>query len=136
LHRCKQKLAPPAGLVFIYGVPVAMACTLPQVGAHFAKDAFSSFVVNPLGNAVQDQVRCFQGLAHLLRTSTPAAGNLLVAGRAVAQEDARSSKRAVSAPCDRRTGYDDTCMWQDDALQHRLAVRRVSTQSSAGVTGL
>ena len=33
------------------------ACLLPlQVGAHFAKDAFSSFVVNPLGNAVQDQV--------------------------------------------------------------------------------
>ena len=52
------------------GCPVATICCIRfslqihnkksffglQVGAHFAKDAFSSFVVNPLGNAVQDQV--------------------------------------------------------------------------------
>jgi hypothetical protein len=35
---------------------VAVVLGIQQVGAHFAKDAFSSFVVNPLGNAVQDQV--------------------------------------------------------------------------------
>ena len=34
----------------------------PQVGEHWAKDAVSSFVVNPLQNQVQDEVRITEAL--------------------------------------------------------------------------
>lgn len=35
---------------------VAIVLGIQQVGAHFAKDAFSNFVAQPLGNKVQDEV--------------------------------------------------------------------------------